>query len=229
MREESQNVTKTEVSSLDGVSDDTLFGMWMRGDVEDLLDLPFEGIRVEIIGGRIVVSPAPTVAHAGILSDISAALTAMSMKDPDYPWISTQVVNLYRQTAHKSCTPDLLVLAREAFDAAGDADAFGLAPDEIEMVIEVTSPSNSEQDRPPTAGRRLADPNKWSSYAHVEIPYYLLVDRSPKAAKTTLYSIPDRSTGAYLHRESWEFGETVQLPEPINVEIETTRWRPWKP
>lgn len=222
-------MSKTEVFSLDGVSEDTLSGMWLRGEVDDLLDLPFEGMRVEIIGGQIVVSPAPNVAHAGILSDISAALTAMSMKDPEFPWTFTQVVNLYRQTAHKFCIPDLLVLAKEVFASAEEADAFGLAPDEIEMVVEVTSAGNSEQDRPPTGGRRLAAPNKWSSYARVEIPYYLLVDRSPKEAKTTLYSIPDRSIGAYLHQESWEFGETVQLPEPFNVEIETSRWRPWKP
>ncbi|WP_067794242.1 Uma2 family endonuclease [Actinomadura formosensis] len=210
------------------MSEDTLYDMWTRGEVEDLLDLPYEGLRVEIIGGHIVVSPAPTVAHACILSAISQALTAASMTDPDFPWTSTQVVNLYRRSAPPSCIPDLLVLERDVLDAAGEADTFGLLPDEIEMVVEVTSRSNSEQDRPPTGGRRLANPNKWSGYAEVEIPYYLLVDRSPKEAKTTLYSIPDRSTGAYLHGESWEFGETIQLPEPFNVEIETSRWRPWK-
>ncbi|NVI92139.1 Uma2 family endonuclease [Actinomadura sp. BRA 177] len=210
------------------MSEDTLYDMWMRGEVDDLLDLPYEGLRVEIIGGRIVVSPAPTVAHACILSDISSALTAASFKDPDFPWKSTQVVNLYRRSASPSCIPDLLVLETDVLNAAGDAEAPGLMPDEIEMAVEATSPSNFEQDRPPTGGRRLANPNKWSGYAEVEIPYYLLVDRSPKEAKTTLYSIPDQSTGAYLHRESWEFGETIQLPEPFNIEIETCRWRPWK-
>jgi Uma2 family endonuclease len=222
-------MTKTVVSSLDGVSDDTLFGMWVRGEVEDLLDLPFDGVRVEIIGGRIVVSPAPTVAHAHILGDISTAVTVASMEDPGFPWVSTQVVNLYRESAGTSCIPDLLILAADVLDAAGDADSFGLAPDEIEMVVEVTSPSNSEQDRPPVGGRRLASVNKWSSYAGFEIPYYLLVDRSPKEARTTLHCIPDRSAGAYLHQESWDFGATIRLPEPFNFEIDTRRWKPWKP
>ncbi|TDD39255.1 Uma2 family endonuclease [Actinomadura sp. KC06] len=210
------------------MSDDSLWGMWVRGEVEDLLDLPYEGIRVEIIGSQIVVSPAPTVAHAMILGHISTAMSNAAMKDPDFPWVATQVVNLYRETAGKSAVPDLIVLAADALDAAADADTFGLSPDEIEMVVEVTSPSNSEQDRPPRSGRRLAQPNKWSRYAHVEIPYYLLVDRSPKEAKTTLYCIPDPSTGAYLHQESWAFGETIHLPEPFNIEIETSRWGPWK-
>ncbi len=120
MRERSQNVTKTVVSSLDRVSEDTLYDMWMRGEVDDLLDLPYEGLRVEIIGGRIVVSPAPTVAHA--LRDISSALTAASFKDPDFPWKSTQVVNLYRRSASPSCIPDLLVLETDVLNAAGDAE-----------------------------------------------------------------------------------------------------------
>ncbi|WP_433467699.1 Uma2 family endonuclease [Spirillospora sp. CA-128828] len=221
-------MTKTVVSSLDGLSNDTLFGMWARGEVEDLLDLPYEGIRVEIIGGQIVVSPAPSLAHAGVLSDIGEAFTVASVKEPDFPWVTRQVVNLYRETAGKGCIPDLIVLDADVLGATVEADAFGVAPDEIEMVVEVTSRSNSEQDRPPITGRRLADPNKWSRYAKVEIPYYLLVDRSPKEAKTTLFSVPDRSTGAYLLRESWKFGETIRLPEPFNIEIETSRWRPWK-
>ncbi|RKS71723.1 putative restriction endonuclease [Actinomadura pelletieri DSM 43383] len=228
MRERSQNVAETLVFNLDDLSDNTLWDMWVRGEVEDLLDLPYEGIRVEIIGGQIVVSPAPTVAHAVILTDISTAFTTAPSRDRDVPWVPTQVVNLWRETAGKSAIPDLVVLAADVLEAAANADAFGLSPDEVEMVVEVTSPSNSEQDRPPTGGRRLAEPNKWSRYAQVEIPYYLLVDRSPKEAKTTLYCIPDRSTGAYLHRESWEFGETIQLPEPFNVEIETRHWQPWK-
>ncbi|WP_344905080.1 Uma2 family endonuclease [Actinomadura meridiana] len=210
------------------MSDDTLWGMWVRGEVEDLLDLPFEGMRIEIIGGQIVVSPAPTLGHAMILHDLALAVTTASMSDPDYPWVAAQGVNLCRETAGKSLIPDLVVLAGDALAAAGDADTFGLSPDEIEMVVEVSSPSNSEQDRPPKGGRRLAEPNKWSQCARVEVPYYLLVDRAPKEAKTTLYCIPDPSTGAYLHRESWDFGQTIQLPEPFNIEVETSRWRPWK-
>ncbi|MFI0373111.1 Uma2 family endonuclease [Actinomadura sp. 1N219] len=209
------------------MSDDTLYGMWVRGEVDDLLDLPFEGLRVEIIGGQIVVSPAPGVPHAFILGRISQAFTFASLKDPEFTWEAIQVVNLCQESAHQAYIPDLLVLQKDLLEAANEALAFGLVPDEIELAIEVTSPSNSEQDRPPTGGRRLAK-NKWSGYAGVEIPYYLVVDRSPKEARTTLHSIPDRSTGAYLHRESWAFGETIELPEPFNVEIDTSRWQPWK-
>jgi hypothetical protein len=68
---------------------------------------------------------------------------------------------------------------------------------------------------------------KWSGYAKAEIPYYLLVDRSPKAGRTILYSIPDEGTGAYLHEESWAFGQAIRLPEPFGIEIATDQWQTW--
>lgn len=208
---------------------DTPYNLWERDELDDLLELPHDGIRVEIIGGRIVLSPVPVVVHGVILNNISRAFGRAADTIPDFPWETMQVTRLSQETVHQGYVPDLLVLQRDALDAAYDADARGLVPDEIEMTIEVTSRGNSAQDRPPTDRRRMAGRTKWSGYASVEIPYYLLIDRSPKAAKTTLYSIPDHSAGAYLHQESWEFGETVQLPEPFNIEVETTRWKPWKP
>jgi hypothetical protein len=60
----------------------------------------------------------------------------------------------------------------------------------------------------------------------VEIPYYLLVDRDPKAPLVSLYSVPDHGTGAYLHKDTWKFGETVVL-EHFGVQIDTTGWKPW--
>jgi hypothetical protein len=149
------------------------------------------------------------------------------VKDPDFIWTAVQVTNLCQDSILGSYIPDLLVLPQEFYRAARKAASFGMMPDEIEMTVEVTSPSNSAQDRPPTDRRRSARKSKWSGYAKVEIPYYLLVDRSPKAAKTILYSIPDQSTRAYLHQESWDFGEDIQLPEPFNLQIDTSLWEPW--
>ncbi|MFV2172809.1 Uma2 family endonuclease [Actinomadura sp. LOL_016] len=123
--------------------------------------------------------------------------------------------------------PDLVITTEEILLAASDADVPRLMSDEIEMAVEVTSKNGAENDRPPrTSGSRKAD--KWSGCARTEIPYYLLVDRSPKPARTTLYSIPDQGTGAYLHEESWEFGEKIRLPDPFGIEIDTAHWPPWK-
>ena len=35
------------------------------------------------------------------------------------------------------------------------------------------------------------------------------------------------ASGAYLHQDTWEFGETVLLPDPFELEIPTGNWRPW--
>lgn len=91
------------------------------------------------------------------------------------------------------------------------------------MVVEITSERDAAGDRKPS-GEVMT---KWSGYARMEIPYYLLVDRDPKVARTILYSIPDRSAGAYLNEESWAFGETVHLPAPFDLAIRTGSWRPW--
>ena len=39
---------------------------------------------------------------------------------------------------------------------------------------------------------------------------------------------PDRATGAYIHQESWEFGDTIRLPDPFDLEIDTTHWVTWE-
>jgi hypothetical protein len=61
----------------------------------------------------------------------------------------------------------------------------------------------------------------------VDLPYYLLIDRAPLSAQAVLYSDPDPSSGAYLHFESWKFGEAIRLPEPFGIEIGTDRWASW--
>jgi Uma2 family endonuclease len=233
VRERSQNVTETVTSELIEAShatDGSLYGLWRSGELEDLLEIP-DGARVEIIGGKFVVSPVPVVPHAGIIHDISKVFTRASLQDPEFLWESLQVVNLGLETAQQSYIPDLLIVPTDLFEAARETEAHGFMPDEAELAVEVTSPGGAGRDRPPTAHYRRAGKKrqtKWTGYATIEIPYYLLVDRSPEVARTTLFSIPHRGTGAYLHQESWEFGETIHLPEPFDVEIDTARWKPWK-
>jgi hypothetical protein len=233
VRERSQNVTELVTSELIDASHGTYgttYDLWKSGALADLLEIP-QGARDEIIGGKFVVSPAPSLPHASILQDISDAFARAAHRDRDFPWAYFQVVNLGQETVGEQFIPDFVVLPKDVADAAVDADAFGLMPDEVELAVEVTSPGGAGMDRPPSVHhRRSRKPprNKWIGYATVEIPYYLIVDRSPKVAKTTLYSIPDRGIGAFLHQESWEFGETIHLPEPFDVEIETTDWKPWQ-
>ncbi|MGP4026962.1 Uma2 family endonuclease [Actinomadura sp. 3N407] len=225
MREESQNVSTTREVRVSDLPD-TPYNLWVRGELEDYVDAP-EGSRIEIIEGEIVVSPAPTIAHGTPLRYITRALDRAADADPEYPWAAQQVAEINLVGLVHGYIPDLLIATEEILLAASDADVPRLMSDEIEMAVEVTSPKGAEFDRPPQPTPRRKK-NKWSGYARSEVPYYLLVDRSPKMAKTTLYSIPDQGTGAYLHQESWDFGETIHLPEPFNIEVDTTHWKPWK-
>jgi Uma2 family endonuclease len=202
---------------------DTPYNLWVRGELEEHVDAP-EGSRIEIIGGEVVVSAAPSFQHNTIVEDIERILADAQRDRPDFPWVKSSGTALTLVGVGDGFVPDLMVLDRETYMAARLAKVRSLVPDQVELVVEVTSSSNANVDREP--GRKHRG-NKWNGYAAAEIPYYLLVDRCPKRACTTLYSIPDQSTAAYLHAESWEFGETVHLPEPFDIEINTSLWWRW--
>ncbi|HEX2315980.1 MAG TPA: Uma2 family endonuclease [Thermomonospora sp.] len=202
---------------------DTPHAMWERDVLRDYLHIPHDRTRVEIVGGKIVVSPGPRFGHDRIVRDINKAFTAAQLGAPDFAWDCPLMVDLNLVEITEGYVPDLMVMRSEVLKALDENDDRHAHPDHVEMVVEVTSASNARNDREPT-DRRTG--TKWTGYARVEIPYYLLVDRDPKAPLITLYSIPDQATGAYLHRDTWAFGETVVL-EHFGVEIDTSDWKPW--
>ncbi|TDC71045.1 Uma2 family endonuclease [Actinomadura sp. GC306] len=223
VREESRNVkglSQEELSQLP----DTPYNLWVRGELDDYVDAP-EGSRIEIIGGEVVVSPPPEFSHNAIAGEINCAVIRARVLREGFTWKTDSGSGLSLVGVGEGFVPDLMVLDEEVFLAAWRSGIKRLVPDQVELVVEVTSYSNAKNDREP-AGRRSAR-NKWNGYAAAEIPYYLLVDRSPKVARSILYSIPDQALGAYLHQESWAFGETIHLPDPFDIEIETREWKPW--
>jgi Uma2 family endonuclease len=200
--------------------------MWVRGELHDYLHLA-EGVRVEVIGGEIVVSPAPTYGHNWIADQIAMEIGFRVRTEPDFPWRSTINTGVSMGGTGQGHVPDLVVLEAEYSDAARRDSLNALASDQVELVIEITSPSNRDGDRPVPVPTERKKQTKWQSYARAEIPDYLLIDRDPKVARSTLYSIPDAQSAAYLHEESWPFGETITLPEHFGFEIPTTEWEPW--
>lgn len=206
VREVSQSVGITAAARLGVELPDTPYALWARGELDDHLHRPF---RVEVIGGEIVVSPAPTLEHGGIVQDIAESVVEARIGKPSFPWMCIQGTGLDLVGIRDGYIPDLMILDAESLREARRARARHLVPDQVEVVVEVTSPT------------------KGNGYARAEVPYYLLVDRDPKAARTTLFSIPDQGTGAYLHEDSWVFGETIVLPDPIGLEIPTAEWTSW--
>lgn len=106
--------------------------------------------------------------------------------------------------------PDLLVIPR---DAERTGDGLYAAEDAL-LVVEITSRGNANADR---------KIKKWG-YAHGLVPLYLLVDRwDPAGERCTLYSDP--AGGEYHRHVDTPFGKPVELPEPFDLTIDTTRFR----
>lgn len=202
------------------------YELWMRDELADILDLPHDGTRVEIIGGEIVVAPGPKLAHSVIVSGVHRAIAVAEATDPQFRWSCVQVQDLNLSEIHDGYIPDLCVMDRDIMRAAVHADVHKLLPHQLALAVEVTSPSTATEDRRP--GPRRVRPSKWNGYARVGIGYYLIVDRDPKVAAITLYTGPDRESGSYQESVSWKFGETVELPEPFGVSIGTDDWTPWE-
>lgn len=225
VREESQEVTIADIQIERILLPDSPYAMWLRGELGEYLHVP-DSSKVEVIGGGIVVTPAPAFEHGGIVKNVFESFVKAGLADPANPWECITGVGLDLVGIKDGYIPDLKVMDRQIYQEARRAGIRFLVPDQVELVMEVTSPSNADVDRRPAKHREQA--TKWNGYAKAEIPYYLLIDRSPKAGRAILYSIPDGDTGAYLHEESWEFGEVIRLPEPFGIEIATDEWQTWE-
>lgn len=206
---------------------DSPYTMWVRDELAGYLHLPKDGTRVEVVGGEIVVSPGPTVGHNGIVRDVERGVFAAELSDETFVWRSVQTTDLNMFDIGDGYIPDLILLEEPILREARASEARHLLPHQVDMVVEVTSISTAVNDRVPNARRRPMG-TKWSGYAHAGIPFYLLIDRDPRVAKTTLYGEPDRRSGVYGELRSWDFGETVQLDAPFGFHFSTEQWAPWE-
>jgi Uma2 family endonuclease len=202
------------------------YDLWMRDELTDILGLPHDGTRVEIIGGEIVVAPGPKFAHSLIVSEIQRPFEAAIANDSGFRWRCVQMQDLNLSDIHDGYIPDLCILDKDVARQARIDDVHKILPHQLAFTVEVTSPSNAAEDRKP--GSRRVRPSKWNGYARVGIAHYLIVDRDPKVATATLYTEPDRKVGAYRESVSWKFGETIELPKPFGVSIRTDEWTPWE-
>src|SRR5713226_3558224 len=70
------------------------YDLWVDGRLLEELGIPDDRrTRVEIIGGEIVVSPAPYFRHAAIATQIQEAFLQPRLANPDFPWRLVQAIN----------------------------------------------------------------------------------------------------------------------------------------
>ncbi|MFF6993585.1 Uma2 family endonuclease [Streptomyces sp. NPDC008313] len=161
-----------------------------------------EGSKVEIIEGIITVSPASAYRHNVIAARIQRRLYSVIPED----WEVFQTLAIAVPSRLGMLIPDLVVAPVRDHTESDTHIPAGLA----ELVVEVTSKSNAGHDR-------ISKP---AAYATAGIPLYLLVDRwAPDGPTVTLYGEPRGDV--YRSLSTAKFGESVKLPAPFDLVIDT--------
>ena len=130
---------------------------------EDLIGLPDDGRRYEIIEGELYEMPAPGMGHALVVMNLIArflpVVTALGVR------VFTAPVDVFL-TGANPVEPDLMILLRDRLPLMSKRGIEGPPS----LLVEVLGPSNPEHDRI----------RKRALYARGGVPEYWLV--SPEAA-----------------------------------------------
>ncbi|MFJ3797829.1 Uma2 family endonuclease [Streptomyces sp. NPDC090088] len=162
-----------------------------------------ETVTLEFVNGRIGVKKVADGDHSTIVSWL-ARRCMRARPDLDLYYGRGLRVEACREGRAK---PDA-VLAPEAHFAGHGEWA---APDGALMVVQVTS-YDSDTDR---RDRH----EKPTAYGQAGIPLYVLIDRD--SCTVMVHSNPDRRVGGYRDIRTSKFGETVALPDPMGIELDT--------
>ncbi|MFF0588654.1 Uma2 family endonuclease [Streptomyces sp. NPDC003781] len=160
-------------------------------------------VTLEFMGGQVGVKKGMDGDRSTVVSWL-ARRCMQSRPELDLCYGRGLRVDAYRRSRAR---PDA-VLAPEAHFAGHGAWS---DPDGALMVVEVTS-YDPDTDR-------LARHEKPGAYGQAGIPLYFLIDRDSRTLK--VYTHPDRRIGGYRDVRVAKFGETVTLPDPDGIELDT--------
>ncbi|GAA4948800.1 hypothetical protein ADK41_08900 [Streptomyces caelestis] len=160
-----------------------------------------ETVRREFINGKVRVKAATDGNH----DQIVAWLQRLCMQHRPELWLygdRGMKVEAYRKGRAR---PDG-VLAPFGF-AKGHGDWSGA--EGVLMAVEVTSHDSDTHQR-----GRVEKPD---GYAAAGIPVYLLIDRDDRSV--VVFDQPE--DGRYRHQEKLPFGASVELPDPVDITLDT--------
>ncbi|MGC4864381.1 Uma2 family endonuclease [Micromonospora sp. DT53] len=167
--------------------------------LEDLLTLPDDAPRVELVDGVIQVTPSPTLGH----QDISFLLRLwLHSRVPDHLRVAQAVgVGLSRNTSRQ---PDLLLCRADV-----PSDRSTLRPSDVALAVEIVSPGTRRIDR-------FAKPGE---YAAAGIPFYWRIEQDP--VHVYAYRIGDRvGPGGERQYELVADGpDVIELTEPFDIKL----------
>ncbi|WP_189703524.1 Uma2 family endonuclease [Streptomyces anandii] len=172
------------------------------GEAAAQLARALPGHRVEILQGRLTVTPPPDGSHQLALTKLGRAFDGAGIVEAGCEYV--QGVGLWLPTLPSDfAIPDFSVVEGDFRDAHVTKNYY--APHVFRMVVEVTS-SNWSDDLGP----------KVECYAQAGIPAYLVADR--KHGEVLLYTDP--ADGKYPDPRRFERGVRVPVPKCVGVDLE---------
>jgi Uma2 family endonuclease len=171
-------------------------------EAADQLSRALPGHRVEILQGRLTVTPPPDGSHALSLTWLIEAFAGAGARKAGLRYV--QGIGLWLPALSDDfAIPDFSVVDADFRDAHVTKNCF--APNVFRLVVEVTS-SNWSDD----LGQKV------ESYAEAGIPAYLIADR--KHDEVLLYQDP--ADGKYPDPVRYKRGQAVPVPESAGVTLE---------
>jgi Uma2 family endonuclease len=162
--------------------------------VDDLVGMPDDGRRYELLDGELLVSPAPGWLHQRAVVELCVALRLACPPELEVLVAPFAV----RQGDDTELQPDVLVARRSDFGRRGLAVAPVLA-------VEVLSPSTAMVDR------HL----KRAAYERMGCPSYWIVD--PELPDLTVFELDEQ--GCYAQRASVAGGVEFAAVRPFPVTV----------
>ncbi|MEH1168823.1 Uma2 family endonuclease [Micromonospora sp. CPCC 205539] len=167
--------------------------------VADLLDLPDDAPRVELVDGVIQVTPSPTLGH----QDISLLLAHWLLQHVPADLRVVQAIGV-GLSSNTSRQPD--VLLRRASVASTRSK---LRAEDVVLAVEIVSPGTRRIDR-------FAKPGE---YAAAGIPYYWRIEQDP--VHVYAYRIGDRvgPGGERQYELITDGADVIELGEPFDIKL----------
>jgi Uma2 family endonuclease len=173
-------------------------------ELQDALDLP--GHRVELLEGRLVVSPAPIHWHnRAVMWLIGQFSEVCEARD----WFQSGHSGLELPPTQERIEPDLLIL-RDAGQLPDEESYLPVRP--VLLVAEVVSRSSKREDREV----------KPRGCALAGIPFYLLVDRYVDGEPVTVTLYGDPGEGGYASTDAVAHGGKLAIPDPFGMILDTS-------
>ncbi|MEO3868950.1 Uma2 family endonuclease [Nonomuraea sp. B12E4] len=164
---------------------------------------PMPGLRVELIEGKLIVSPAGSPEHHWLTGDLHDALLPLRRErglrgGPGGP-------NICIDGPRDSPAPDYVLSEK-------DCNRWGneLLSPEVLLVAEVVSPGSVRNDYE----------DKVRLYALGQVPVYLVIDPIGETPSVTVFS--DIKDNTYRTIVKVDMGTPIKLPPPVDFELDTS-------